>query len=132
MKVSDFKAHDLFAFSTETTLWEKGVTVNVDFNDEYDLMETLTSYIDVINDRLSWLEENRAAVLSALHADSVADKLKVPEESLADILAPDELTVYCDDGRNNVWTDLFLVVGEVSVEVSLSPDNICECKGICS
>ena len=78
-----------------------------------------------------WLQENRGAVLSALCADGVHDRLGVSEKELSEQFSPDEATVYCDDGRENVWVHIFLNIGSACVEVSLSPDNLCESRGVC-
>ena len=131
MKVSDFKAGGLFAFEAAAELWGKPLKLYVELNDDYDPGDTLASYIEVINDRHSRLEIGRQAVIDALAEDVIEQRLGLAEGQLEALLEPEEMTVYCDDGRDNVWTDLFVKIGESSVQVSLSPDNSLECRGVC-
>lgn len=132
MKVSDFKAGELFAFESETTLWGGEVTLFVELNDDYDRLTTLSGYMDIINNRLEWLESNREAVIKALLSDITGERLGLTAEELSERLFPEEVCVYCDDGRDNVWTDVFVRLEEGSVQFTLSPENKLECKGICS
>lgn len=131
MKVSDFKAGGLFAFEAAAELWGKPLKLYVELNDDYDPGDTLTSYIEDINGRLSRFAENKQAVTDALAQDGIEERLGLAEGQLEALIEPEEMTVYCDDGRDNVWTDLFVKIGEVSVQVSLSPDNSLECRGVC-
>ena len=131
MKTSDFQRGELFSFTAKTALWDKEITLNIELDEERDLSETLACFIDVINERLLWLGENRAAVVSSLCSDGVHDRLGVSEQELSAQLSPDEATVYCDDGRENVWVHIFLNIGSACVEVSLSPENLCESRGVC-
>ncbi|MGN1118880.1 MAG: hypothetical protein ACI4Q4_00880 [Oscillospiraceae bacterium] len=132
MKTSDFVADELYSFRAAAQLWGKPLTLFVDFSDEYDLHDTLCSYIDVINERLAQLEGGREAAAAAFEADGTAERLGKTAQALAGELIPDEAAVYCDDGRLNVWTELFLRCGEASLQVTLSPENVFESKGICS
>ena len=132
MQIGDFKTDELFSFRAADTLWGEKVRVFVEFNDDYDPYDTLVSYLEVINERLSRLAENRAAVAAVLIEDGIHDRLRVSAEELSEKIKPDEVVVYCDDGRDNVWTDLFVKYGETSVQLTLSPENTLESKGICS
>lgn len=132
MQIGDFKTDELFSFRASDTLWGEKVKVFVEFNDDYDPYDTLVSYLEVINERLSLLSEQRNAAVSALIEDGVHERLGASAEELSEKITPDEVVVYCDDGRDNVWTDLFVKYGETSVQLTLSPENTLESKGICS
>lgn len=132
MQIGDFKTDELFSFKASDTLWGEKVKVFVEFNDDYEPYDTLVSYLEVINERLSWLAENRAAIAAALVEDGVHERLGASEQEFLEKIKPDEAVVYCDDGRDNIWTDLFVKYGEASFQLTLSPENELESKGICS
>lgn len=132
MQIRDFKTDELFTFRADDTLWGVKVRVFVEFNDDYDPSDTLTSYIDAINERVTTLGEQKSAVMSALAQDGIPERLGITAEELSEKVQPDEVVVYCDDSRDNIWTDLFVKYGDTSAHLTLSPDNKLESKGICS
>ena len=133
MNVSEFKNDEFFSLRSKTTVWGREAVLYVEFDGENDYYESLAGFIDIISGRAAWLDENKAAVIARLLADDIPARTGISAEELPQRAYVSELTVYCDDGVDNVWTNAFVEFGEgaPAVQIAVSPQGDVECSGVC-
>lgn len=133
MNVSDFKNDEFFSLRSNTAVWGREAVLYVEFDGEHDFYETLAGFIDIISGRAAWLNENREAVIAQLLAEDIPARTGLSAAELSGRAFVSELTVYCDDGVDNVWINAFVEFGEgaPAVQIAVSPQGAVECSGIC-
>lgn len=133
MNISDFKNDEFFSLRSSAVIWGREAVLYVEFDGEHDYYETLAGFIEIISGRAAWLDENKSAVMAQLLAEDIPARTGISAEELSERAFVSELTVYCDDGADNVWTNAFVEFGEgaPAVQIAVSPQGEVECSGIC-
>lgn len=133
MKVSDFKKDEFYSLQSECNIWGRPAVIYVEFIEESNLYDMLAGFLAIINERAEMLDKSRQAVLDFILKEVTAERLGIDEKSLLERAFVSELTVFCDDGMNNVWVDAFVEFGEGTrvVQLEISPKNEIGLCGLC-
>ena len=133
MNISEFKNDEFFSMRSTAVVWGRPAVIYVEFDGEHDYYEALAGFIEIISGRVAWLDENRAEVLAQFRRENIAERAGLDEKAAEERAFVSELTVYCDDGVDNVWINAFVEFGEgaPAVQIAVSPAGEVECSGIC-
>lgn len=150
MVFEDFRPSDEFPFAATADIWGEQAELLVDLNNDEEYAMALRGYINPVNAKLKWLEENREAVVKCMiDAGMIAMaehrvgnmeahggfELPISEEVFGKSLHLDEIIACCDEGHSNVTLDCYFVCGPdyfsgQRIEVFVNPDLSLYCNSV--
>lgn len=150
MVFEDYRPSEEFPFEAVTEIWGEKARLPVDLNNDEEYAAALRGYINPINTKLKWLDENREAVIKCIidagmismaeHRVGNMDgqgsfELPISDEQFAGTLHPDEIIACCDEGHSNVTLDCYFVCSPdyfsgQRIEVFVNPDLSLYCNSV--
>lgn len=150
MVFEDFRPSDEFPFEASAEIWGERADIFADLDNSEEYASALRGYINPVNAKLKWLDENREAVVKCIidagmismaeHRISNMEEqngftLPVDEEYFANSLHIDEIIACCDEGPSNVTLDCYFVCepdffSGQRIEVFVNPDLSLYCNSV--
>lgn len=137
MKLEDFKEDAVFSFQNQCNLWgTEDAKIFIALSDNNNSEKGLKEYLSIIEEKIVWVEKNREVIENVLldkgilsvaedwvaSGEKVEDEeecyivrngekvfLPITKEKFFESIQIESITIYCDEGKENVWLDIFLV-----------------------
>lgn len=164
MEISAFRPGKYFSFEGEYPLWGTRVSVGIGLgNSVVDKNQQLADSLPAIEERLTWLESNRPTIEKALLDDgmvSLAEDwassaeeaedalgcyvmedgqkvcLPITSQDFCRSLSVSSLGMYCEDGKEDIMMDVFLVCSPDyfaghSINITIKADGSVKNNSLC-